>query len=101
MVVNIQHFSVLPCDIFPPGKYRLNYAATSVHVALFVELEYLGIYNQQTGLELVEQFSRKLTMCFPLRMEKLEKEIKVWENNKLVLSSARWIEVPLEFCDYI
>ena len=47
---------------FPPGKWRLSCAATTVHAARYsYRPEYLD-QNPQEDLELVKQFSRKLTI---------------------------------------
>ena len=40
-----------------------------------IELEYLD-HNLQTIIKLVELFSRKLSICFPLHLDKVEKETK-------------------------
>ena len=40
-------------------------------------------------------------MCFPLRMERVDKETQFWDKDKYVLSSAHRTEDPLEYCDYL
>ena len=66
----------------------------------FVKLEYLD-HNPQTILELVEQFSRKLTiiMCFPLHLKKLENEAKLLWNVYTCIVPAHRIEDHLN-CEF-
>ena len=66
---------------------------------LCVELKYLD-HNSQTIIEVVQQFSRNLTVCvFHSTWKKLEKEAKFWEKEKLVLSRCSTMKT-VRFWEY-
>ena len=73
-VVDIPRFSVFQMTHFPPGKWRPSSCAAHRFMPhAFVEIEHL-VHNPQTIIELIEPFSRKLTICvFHFAWEKVEK----------------------------
>ena len=69
-------------DTFSTWKMEVELCGNllSCRTLFFIEIYYIH-HNPQTTVALVEQLSRKFTMCFPLHLEKLEKETKFGTTN--------------------
>ena len=82
--------------------------SASTKTATTAYIQYIGIYryldqNPQKNIGISLIVCEKTDyMCFPLHLEKMEKESQFWEKNyKLALYPAHQNEDPLEFCDYL
>ena len=87
-------FYVFPDDTFSTWKMEIKLCRT-----LFVEPLYID-QNPQTILELVEQFSRKLTICvFHSTCKSWKRNQNFGEKDKILLSTTHRIKGPLVFCN--
>ena len=86
---------------FPLEKWRLSCVATFVHAAHFYRTQWL--YH---NLELVEQFSRKLTICFHFIWKRWKRKQNFGKTDKLVFSrppdwgSVRILLLSVAVCDF-
>ena len=71
-------FYVFPVDTFSTWKIETKLWVTSIVPHIFIDFEHLG-HNPEKYLQLVDQYTRKLTTSFPLHPNNMKEEAKFME----------------------